>query len=146
MTKDVISLSRRRLLQGGSAIMAAGLTGAPALAKGPMLGTQAPYFHRFKLGIAEGGRRATHVTLGPDVATGARPQAVVPPHAWQAAQSLGDWTLVGCTVAPGFDFAGFVLAPAGWSPQPLLSCRDRTPRHRDGCPQTRSSFHSPAGT
>ena len=61
MTKDVISLSRRRLLQGGSAIMAAGLTGAPALAKGPMLGTQAPYFHRFKLGIAE----ATIVSDGP---------------------------------------------------------------------------------
>jgi glyoxylase-like metal-dependent hydrolase (beta-lactamase superfamily II) len=61
MTKDVISLSRRRLLQGGSAIMAAGLTGAPALAKGPMLGTQAPYFYRFKLGNAE----ATIVSDGP---------------------------------------------------------------------------------
>ncbi len=53
MTKDVISLSRRRLLQGGSAIMAAGLASAPAFAKGPMLGTQAPYFYRFKLGNAE---------------------------------------------------------------------------------------------
>jgi uncharacterized protein len=56
------------------------------------------------------------VTLGPDLATGERPQAVVPAHAWQAARSLGDWTLVGCTVAPGFEFRGFELAPEGWSP------------------------------
>jgi predicted cupin superfamily sugar epimerase len=41
---------------------------------------------------------------------------VVPAYAWQAAQSLGDWTLCGCTVAPGFDFSGFELAPQGWSP------------------------------
>ena len=44
------------------------------------------------------------------------PQAVVPAHAWQAAESTGDWTLVGCTVAPGFEFAGFELAPQGWEP------------------------------
>jgi predicted cupin superfamily sugar epimerase len=56
------------------------------------------------------------LTLGPDLAAGARPQAVVPAHAWQAARSLGDWTLVGCTVAPGFEFSGFELAPEGWSP------------------------------
>jgi len=56
------------------------------------------------------------VTLGSDLAAGERPQAVVPPQVWQAAQSLGDWTLVGCTVAPGFEFAGFELAPQGWSP------------------------------
>jgi uncharacterized protein len=55
-------------------------------------------------------------TLGPDLAAGERPQAVVPAHQWQAATTRGDWTLVGCTVAPGFDFAGFVLAPAGWFP------------------------------
>jgi predicted cupin superfamily sugar epimerase len=41
----------------------------------------------------------------------------VPSQAWQAAQSLGDWTLVGCTVAPGFEFAKFEMAPAGWTPQ-----------------------------
>ena len=41
---------------------------------------------------------------------------VVPPGTWQAARSLGDWTLVGCTVAPPFDFAGFELAPPGWEP------------------------------
>jgi predicted cupin superfamily sugar epimerase len=56
------------------------------------------------------------ITLGSDVAAGEHPQAVVPAGAWQAAQSLGEWTLVGCTVAPGFDFSGFVLAPKGWSP------------------------------
>jgi len=41
---------------------------------------------------------------------------VVPPHAWQMARSLGDYTLVGCTVAPGFDFSGFELAPKDFVP------------------------------
>jgi hypothetical protein len=45
------------------------------------------------------------------------PQATVPARAWQAAESLGDWTLVGCTVAPGFDFAGFELAAKDWLPR-----------------------------
>ena len=54
--------------------------------------------------------------LGIDLSAGERPQAVVPRHAWQAAESLGDWTLVGCTVAPGFDFAGFEMAPKHWAP------------------------------
>lgn len=58
----------------------------------------------------------TDTILGADLGAGERPQGVVPAHHWQAAESLGDWTLVGCTVAPGFDFAGFVLAPAGWRP------------------------------
>jgi uncharacterized protein len=69
-----------------------------------------------ELEIVQGGRRIERVTLGSDFAAGERPQAVVPAHAWQAAQSLGDWTLCGCTVAPGFDFAGFELAPPEWSP------------------------------
>ena len=56
------------------------------------------------------------ITLGPDLAAGERPQAVVGTGAWQAAASLGDWTLVGCTVAPGFEFAGFELAPKDWTP------------------------------
>jgi len=62
----------------------------------------------------ESGRR--RVLLGPDVKASELPQAIVPAHAWQAAESIGDWTLVGCTVAPGFDFAQFELAPPGWSP------------------------------
>jgi uncharacterized protein len=57
-----------------------------------------------------------HITLGPNLAADERPQAIVQAHAWQAARSLGDWTLVGCTVAPGFEFAGFELAPKGWVP------------------------------
>ena len=56
------------------------------------------------------------ITLGPDIAAGQVPQAIVPADAWQAAESTGDWTLVGCTVAPGFDFAKFELAPMGWEP------------------------------
>ena len=56
------------------------------------------------------------VRLGPDLAAGERPQAVVPTGAWQAAESLGDWTLVGCTVAPGFEFFGFEVAPPDWTP------------------------------
>ena len=56
------------------------------------------------------------VRLGPDLASGEQPQAIVPPRAWQAAESTGDWTLVGCTVAPGFDFTTFELAEPGWSP------------------------------
>ena len=54
--------------------------------------------------------------LGPNPAAGEQPQAIVPPHAWQSAESTGDWTLVGCTVAPGFDFAIFELAPKDWEP------------------------------
>jgi hypothetical protein len=56
------------------------------------------------------------VRLGPDLASGEVPQAIVPAQAWQAAETTGDWTLVGCTVAPGFDFAKFELAPKGWAP------------------------------
>ena len=56
------------------------------------------------------------IRLGPNLAEGERPQAAVPAEAWQAAESLGDWTLCGCTVAPGFEFRGFELAPPGWEP------------------------------
>ncbi len=57
--------------------------------------------------------RVLSVLLGPDLAAGQRPQAVVPANAWQTARSLGAWTLVGCTVAPGFDFSAFELAGPG---------------------------------
>lgn len=67
-----------------------------------------------ELRIADGPER--RIVLGEDMRAGQRPQAVVPTGAWQAARSLGAWSLVGCTVAPGFDFAGFEVAPAGWSP------------------------------
>lgn len=52
--------------------------------------------------------------LGPDLFADQRPQAIVPPNAWQAAQTTGDWTLVGCTVSPAFHFDGFTLAPDGF--------------------------------
>ena len=54
--------------------------------------------------------------LGPDVVAGERPQIIVAQHEWQAACSLGEWTLVGCTVSPAFEFDRFELAPKGWSP------------------------------
>jgi hypothetical protein len=60
------------------------------------------------------GRR--EMRLGPHLAVGERPQAVVPAGAWQQAASLGAWTLVGATVAPGFEFAGFEMAPPGFEP------------------------------
>jgi len=68
------------------------------------------------LEISQSAGSVAQVTLGCDLAAGERPQAVVPTHAWQTAQSFGDWTLCGCTVAPGFDFNGFELAPKNWSP------------------------------
>ncbi|MCE8439492.1 cupin domain-containing protein [Rhodovulum sulfidophilum] len=54
---------------------------------------------------------ARELVLGPDLAAGARPQAVVPAGQWQAARPLGAWTLVSCTVSPGFRFEGFEMAP-----------------------------------
>jgi predicted cupin superfamily sugar epimerase len=69
-----------------------------------------------ELKIAPSEGHIERVTLGNDLASGQRPQAIVPAHAWQAAQTVGDWTLCGCTVAPGFDFNRFELAPKGWAP------------------------------
>ncbi len=54
--------------------------------------------------------------VGADLAAGERPQFIVPALFWQSAKSLGSWTLAGCTVAPGFEFSGFELAPPGWAP------------------------------
>lgn len=59
---------------------------------------------------------AMHTRLGPDLTTGERPQAVVPKDHWQRACTCGDWTLVGCTVAPGFLFEGFELAHHSFEP------------------------------
>jgi predicted cupin superfamily sugar epimerase len=65
------------------------------------------------LDVADQGPR--RIKLGSDLAAGEGPQAIVPAHAWQAAETTGDWALVGCTVAPAFDFATFELAPKGWT-------------------------------
>jgi predicted cupin superfamily sugar epimerase len=54
--------------------------------------------------------------LGPSIAAGEEPQRMVPPHHWQATETIDGWALVSCIVSPGFDFAGFTLAPANWAP------------------------------
>ena len=58
---------------------------------------------------------AAHI-LSNQIEKGHTPQGVVPKSYWQSAESLGDWTLVSCVVAPGFEFSGFEMAPTGWSP------------------------------
>lgn len=69
-----------------------------------------------ELGISEDGQTSRTLVLGADITAGERPQGIVPTGAWQSARPTGDWTLVGCTVAPGFEFAGFEMAPEGWEP------------------------------
>ena len=69
-----------------------------------------------KLSIVNGATEEI-LRLGPNIAAGEAPQVTVPARAWQAAETTGDWTLVGCTVAPGFEFSGFELAPKGWRPR-----------------------------
>jgi uncharacterized protein len=77
------------------------------------------------LTMSTNGHDAAAHRLGPDLARGERPQLVVPAGWWQTATSLGAWTLVGCTVAPGFRFEGFELAPPGWRPTPRPAAGDR---------------------
>ena len=67
-----------------------------------------------RLLVSRNGEDVVEQRLG--LADHAEPHLVVPAHAWQSAHSEGDWTLVGCTVAPAFEFTGFELAPAGWHP------------------------------
>ncbi|MBC7908565.1 MAG: cupin domain-containing protein [Rhodospirillaceae bacterium] len=57
------------------------------------------------------------IVLGADILAGQVPQAVVPAHAWQAAEAMDGWSLVGCIVAPAFNFSGFEMAPPGWQPE-----------------------------
>jgi predicted cupin superfamily sugar epimerase len=67
------------------------------------------------LRISDGDAPATH-HLGPDLSSGESLFAMVPKGQWQAAESLGAWTLVACTVSPAFHFEGFEMAPPGWEP------------------------------
>ncbi|HUZ91655.1 MAG TPA: cupin domain-containing protein [Methylocella sp.] len=76
--------------------------------------------------ISRTGRETSVHRLGPDLMAGERPQLVVPAHAWQSAVSLGPWTLVGCSVAPGFEFSGFDLAPPNWQPSSCEENRSET--------------------
>ena len=83
------------------------------------------HFHAgasLRLRLAPEDRAPESVRLGADILSGERPQAVVPAGVWQEAESLGAWTLVGCTVAPGFRFEGFELAPAGFDPLAMKDC------------------------
>lgn len=68
------------------------------------------------LSVSPDGAAVWRATLGARVEGSEVPQAVVPAGAWQSARSTGRWTLVGCTVAPGFSYEGFELAPPGWVP------------------------------
>ena len=70
------------------------------------------------LTLSPNGHDATAVHLGPEIAMGQRPQVIVPVGVWQTAESLGVWTLIGCTVSPAFQFEGFEMAPDGWRPVP----------------------------
>lgn len=70
------------------------------------------------LTLSPDGHDAEAHRLGPDLTAGEAPQILVPKGWWQTAESLGRWTLVGCTVAPAFDFAGFEMAPPDWRPTP----------------------------
>lgn len=70
-----------------------------------------------ELGVSADGRKVETTVLGLDLARGERPQIVVKANEWQSARSLGAWTLVGCTVAPGFEFSSFEMAAPGWTPE-----------------------------
>jgi len=70
-----------------------------------------------ELSLSMDGRENRALVLGPDILAGQIPQAIVRQDEWQSARSLGDWTLVGCTVAPGFEFSGFEMAPPDWQPE-----------------------------
>ena len=70
-----------------------------------------------RLLLSEDGRSERAVILGPDLEAGQMPQVIVEPGCWQAAEPIGAWVLVGCTVSPAFEFAGFEMAPKGWSPR-----------------------------
>ena len=70
------------------------------------------------LTLSPNGHDAAAYHLGPALDLGQRPQLVVPAGTWQTAESLGAWTLVGCTVSPAFSFDGFELAPPDWRPIP----------------------------
>ena len=65
---------------------------------------------------SDGTRTPDRHVLGPDLAAGEALHHAIPKRIWQSARSLGAFTLVGCTVAPGFEFSGFELAPEGWEP------------------------------
>lgn len=83
-----------------------------------------------RLSLWQSGGGLQSIDLGKDLRAGERPQAVVPAHCWQKAESLATdskgWSLVGCSVAPGFEFSRFEIAPPGWQPDGDF-CAERDP-------------------
>lgn len=69
-----------------------------------------------RLRLSETGVGETEQLLGMNLDAGQLPFAMVPKGWWQAAEPMGGWVLVGCTVAPAFEFSGFEMAPPGWAP------------------------------
>ncbi|MDX1737416.1 MAG: cupin domain-containing protein [Alphaproteobacteria bacterium] len=69
------------------------------------------------LSLSTDGREQTDYILGPDLLSDQQPQLVVPANVWQAARPVQDWVLVGCTVAPAFEFSSFEMAPENWHPK-----------------------------
>jgi len=69
-----------------------------------------------EMSLSSDGVAVELVTLGNDLLSGARPQVMVPAGVWQSAESIGAWTLIGCTVSPAFEFSGFEMAPPDWTP------------------------------
>lgn len=51
--------------------------------------------------------------LGDDLVAGQRPQVVVPGETWQGCETLGEWSLLGATMAPGFREEDFEIGAAG---------------------------------
>ena len=70
------------------------------------------------LTLSPDGHDAETKVLGAEFAQNQRPQIVIPPNWWQTAASLGRFTLVSCTVSPGFEFDGFEMAAPDWRPMP----------------------------
>ena len=69
-----------------------------------------------ELSTVEDNNPAQRHVLGPDLGRGDVLHLAIPRGVWQSARPLGAFALVGCTVAPGFEFSGFEFAPKGWRP------------------------------
>jgi predicted cupin superfamily sugar epimerase len=61
--------------------------------------------------LSEDKEDQNQLVLGPDLEQDEEPQIHVPNSWWQKARTLGDWTLVQCTAAPGYVFEGYEMAP-----------------------------------
>jgi len=80
------------------------------------------HFHAgtpLELSLSDGTEAPQPAVLGMRLDHGERPQIIVPAGVWQSARSLGEGTLVSCTVSPAFVFEGFEMAPEGWEPGPV---------------------------